>query len=145
VGVIADRSRPLPEAFPARHQARRDYRTIPGIRDRIELYRAGLPRRGTVFYADELQVLVKWDDGQSSSLRVGRDRFKIIERAAVNGTPWRAAPPSRANAEETPEWHSQGAPGAGRLVSPSPPRNSAVGLGTSWGEGDVYSGATGCS
>lgn len=33
-------------------------------------------------YADELQVLVKWDDGQSSSLRMGRAHFKIVERAA---------------------------------------------------------------
>jgi len=35
--------------------------------------------RGTVSYADWLQVLVKWDDGSSSSLRVGRERFRIIE------------------------------------------------------------------
>jgi hypothetical protein len=28
-----------------------------------------------VHYADQLQVLVKWDDGSSSSLRVGRDRI----------------------------------------------------------------------
>jgi hypothetical protein len=35
----------------------------------------GVARSGTVHYSDELQVLVKWDDGSSSSLRVGRDRI----------------------------------------------------------------------
>jgi len=35
----------------------------------------GVVRHGYVWYADELQVLVKWDDGSSSSLRVGRDRI----------------------------------------------------------------------
>jgi hypothetical protein len=39
--------------------------------DRIE---AVLPRlgdwpRGTVYYVDDLQILVKWDDGRSESLR----------------------------------------------------------------------------
>jgi hypothetical protein len=33
--------------------------------------------RGTVGYADDLQVLVKWDDGHSSNLRVGLDRFRV--------------------------------------------------------------------
>lgn len=54
--------------------------TIPRIRDRIEMLRAGIARQGTVHYADELQVLVKWDDGRSSSLRMDRVRFKILER-----------------------------------------------------------------
>jgi hypothetical protein len=31
-----------------------------------------------VFYADELQILVKWDDGRSGSLRPGVDRFSIV-------------------------------------------------------------------
>jgi hypothetical protein len=31
--------------------------------------RCGIRRTGTVWYADQLQVLIKWDDGQSSSLR----------------------------------------------------------------------------
>ena len=48
--------------------------------DRIELVRAGVTSRGRVHYADHLQVLVKWDDGRSSSLRVDRDRFRILER-----------------------------------------------------------------
>jgi hypothetical protein len=57
---------------------------IPDKADRIELVRTetGVPvrRRGTVFYADHVQVLVKWDDGRSQSLRPGVDRFTIIAR-----------------------------------------------------------------
>jgi hypothetical protein len=38
--------------------------------------------RGIVFYADQLQVLVKWDDGRSQSLRAGAQVFRIVgERA----------------------------------------------------------------
>jgi hypothetical protein len=50
---------------------------IPSKGDQVELSRAGVTRLGYVWYADQLQVLVKWDDGTSSSLRVGRDRFYI--------------------------------------------------------------------
>lgn len=56
-------------------------RRAPRIRDRVEMLRGGIARRGTVHYADELQVLVKWDDGQSSSLRVERARLKILTPA----------------------------------------------------------------
>jgi Domain of unknown function (DUF4314) len=56
--------------------------TIPTIGDRVERIATADPQRGTVrgtvHYADHLQILVKWDDGSSSSLRVGRDRFRII-------------------------------------------------------------------
>ena len=56
---------------------------VPAKGDRIELRlpRLGLRPRGTVFYVDDLQVLVKWDDGRSQSLRpsVG-NRFRIIGR-----------------------------------------------------------------
>jgi hypothetical protein len=34
--------------------------------------------RGTVHYADQLQILVKWDDGSSNSLRVETDHFRLI-------------------------------------------------------------------
>ena len=34
--------------------------------------------RGDVFYADQLQVLVKWDDGRSESLRAGAQLFRIL-------------------------------------------------------------------
>ena len=46
----------------------------------MEQNRVGVARVGRVWYADQLQVLVKWDDGKSSSLRVGRDRFRIRSR-----------------------------------------------------------------
>jgi hypothetical protein len=50
--------------------------------DRIELLlpRLGVPVRGTVYYVDQLQILVKWDDGRSEGLRGNfADRFRIIE------------------------------------------------------------------
>jgi len=39
-------------------------------------------RRGTIHYVDDLQVLVKWDDGHSESLRPGNptDRFRIEDK-----------------------------------------------------------------
>jgi hypothetical protein len=40
----------------------------------------GLRVRGTVFYSDQLQILVKWDDGRSESLRPGVAGFPILER-----------------------------------------------------------------
>lgn len=38
----------------------------------------GLRVRGTVFYSDQLQILVKWDDGRSESLRPAGNSFRII-------------------------------------------------------------------
>jgi hypothetical protein len=38
----------------------------------------GVRVRGTVFYSDQLQILVKWDDGRSEGIRPGIDRFRII-------------------------------------------------------------------
>ena len=38
----------------------------------------GMFVRGTVSYSDHLQILVKWDNGRSESLRPGRDRFRVI-------------------------------------------------------------------
>jgi hypothetical protein len=54
---------------------------VPQKGDRIELLRtrAGIHPRGTVFYSDDLQILVKWDNGKSTSLRPGTDRFKIVD------------------------------------------------------------------
>ena len=51
---------------------------VPNIGDRVERRRAGIAQCGTVHYADELQILVKWDDGSSSSLRVGQNRIRIL-------------------------------------------------------------------
>jgi hypothetical protein len=53
---------------------------FPSKGARIELLRThlGVRRRGTVFYADGYQILVKWDDGRSQSLKPGKDRYRII-------------------------------------------------------------------
>jgi hypothetical protein len=53
---------------------------IPSKGDRIELIdpTLGVRLRGTVYYSDHLQVLVKWDNGRSQSLRPGVDRFRLI-------------------------------------------------------------------
>ena len=53
------------------------YHTIPNRGDQVEQLRIGVRRLGVVWYADQLQVLVKWQDGTSSSLRLGRDQFAI--------------------------------------------------------------------
>jgi hypothetical protein len=50
---------------------------IPTKGDQVEQRRIGVTRRGSVWYADQLQALVKWEDGRSSSLRLGRDQFAI--------------------------------------------------------------------
>jgi hypothetical protein len=54
---------------------------IPAKGERIELLRAhlGVRRRGTVFYSDQLQILVKWDDGRSEGIRPGIDSFRVIK------------------------------------------------------------------
>lgn len=54
---------------------------IPQKGDRIELLqpRTGVHCRGTVFHVDQVQILVKWDDGRSESLRPDVDLFRIIE------------------------------------------------------------------
>lgn len=57
---------------------------IPGKGDRIAQRRTGITRVGRVWYADELQVLVKWDDGTSSSLRLGADDFDVLDDQSVD-------------------------------------------------------------
>ena len=53
---------------------------FPSKGDRIELDRPlGIRVRGTVYYSDRHQVLVKWDNGRSQSLRPGVDRFRLID------------------------------------------------------------------
>jgi len=53
------------------------YHAIPSKGDHVEQRRLGIRRLGVVWYSDQLQVLVKWEDGTSSSLRLGRDQFSI--------------------------------------------------------------------
>jgi hypothetical protein len=54
---------------------------LPAKGQRIELLRpeTGVLLRGTVFYSDHLQILVKWDNGHSQSLRPRIDRFRVVE------------------------------------------------------------------
>jgi hypothetical protein len=54
---------------------------IPSKGDQVEQCRTGIFRRGHVCYSDHIQVLVKWEDGTSSSLRVGRDPFLLLPAA----------------------------------------------------------------
>lgn len=46
--------------------------------DRVERIRNGVTVSGVIDYADELQVLVKWDDGSSSSLRVDKGELRTV-------------------------------------------------------------------
>jgi hypothetical protein len=56
---------------------------IPSKGERIELLRPrmGVRVRGTVFYSDQLQILVKWDNGRSESLRPGVDGYRKVDSA----------------------------------------------------------------
>ena len=54
---------------------------IPSKGDQVEQRRMGVIRRGHVWYADQLQVLVKWEDGKSSSLRLDCDPLYIATAA----------------------------------------------------------------
>jgi hypothetical protein len=63
-------------------RAGQERRRVPRKGDRIELIlpRLGVPVRGTVYHVDDLQILVKWDDGRSQGLRPDfADRFRIAE------------------------------------------------------------------
>jgi hypothetical protein len=67
------------QAWPEQRD-RAEFACVPTPGDRIELLhpRLGIRRRGRVFYADQLQILVKWDDGRSESLRAGAQLFRIL-------------------------------------------------------------------
>jgi hypothetical protein len=70
---------------------------LPRKGDRIEriLGSCGVTVRGTVFYSDELQILVKWDDGRSESVRSDlADHFRIVEARASAVPTCAAAIPS---------------------------------------------------
>ncbi len=56
---------------------RDDGHFVPSHGDQIELLRGGITRRGRVWYADQIQILVKWADGKSSSLRVGSEFIRL--------------------------------------------------------------------
>jgi hypothetical protein len=49
--------------------------------------RCGVQRIGTVWYSDQLQMLVRWDEGSSSSLSLTSEDLYVLvepEPAAVN-------------------------------------------------------------
>jgi hypothetical protein len=51
----------------------------PDKGDRIKLLRMGVPVRGTDFYTNELQMLVKWNDGRSPRRGVTDGFFRIVD------------------------------------------------------------------
>jgi hypothetical protein len=53
--------------------------SVPHKGDRVERLHptTGIRTQGTVQYVDDLQILVKWDDGRSGSLRPGTDAFRV--------------------------------------------------------------------
>ena len=64
---------------------RADEQHVPTIGDRVEMRRNGVIRGGIVHYADSIQALVKWDDGASSSLRIGQRA--LSDRRRPGSTP----------------------------------------------------------
>jgi hypothetical protein len=60
---------------------------FPSKGARIELLTThmGVRPRGTVFYADGHQILVKWDDGRSQSLKPGEHSYRIIGPRPADG------------------------------------------------------------
>jgi len=57
--------------------------SAPSKGDRVERPHptTGVRTQGTVQYVDDLQILVKWDDGRSESLRPGKDAYRITPGA----------------------------------------------------------------
>jgi hypothetical protein len=53
---------------------------LPTKGEKVERVRNGVTVRGKIQYADELQVLVKWDDGSSSSFRVDKGELRSVRR-----------------------------------------------------------------
>jgi hypothetical protein len=62
-----------------RNDDAQQYGRIPSKGERIEIKSTGTRMRATVYYADHLQILVKFDNGLSRSLRPGRDAYRIVE------------------------------------------------------------------
>jgi hypothetical protein len=51
---------------------------LPRRGDQVGRLRNGVTFSGKVFYADQLQVLVKWENGSSSSFRVDKGELREI-------------------------------------------------------------------
>ena len=58
-------------------------RAVPKKGDRIEWTDpvTAVRRLGTVQHVDDVQILVKWDDGRSENLEPDIDRLRIVEAA----------------------------------------------------------------
>lgn len=69
---------------------------IPLRGERVEQTRGGTRRIGTVCYADQLQVLVKWDDGSSSSLPLAKAELRVLASQTDSRQPSEAAAASAA-------------------------------------------------
>jgi hypothetical protein len=88
---------------------------IPDKGDQVEQRQMGVRRVGIVWYADQLQVLVKWQDARSSSLRPGRDQFSIAagdeDDRSLNETheTHRLAQPEITRVLLRPAYHSESA------------------------------------
>jgi hypothetical protein len=76
-GASRNLSEPSSSNLGERSHMRVEDGKFPSKGDLVEQHRDGVIRVGYVWYADQLQVLVKWRDGKSSSLRLGRDRFYV--------------------------------------------------------------------
>jgi hypothetical protein len=79
---------------------------IPTKGDLVEQSRLGIRRLGVVWYSDQLQVLVKWEDGTSSSLRLGRDDFSIRSAEEDVGSS-NGAPPFLAPVTDSAQEHGE--------------------------------------
>jgi hypothetical protein len=66
---------------------------IPSRGERVAQLRFGVQRIGTVWYSDQLQVLVRWDEGTSSSLRLGSEELYVVREPETNAV---AEPPQAA-------------------------------------------------
>jgi hypothetical protein len=82
-----------------------------GDRIQLRLPRLGVYPRGTVYYVDDLQILVKWDDGLSESLRGEfADRFRISRSRATSRTSSRTAAQRTSSPSDVgwPGWNKRG-------------------------------------
>ena len=57
---------------------------IPAKGESVERLQNGVNQRGEVFYSDQLQVLIKWDNGTSSSLRVDQGDLRSIRHRGTH-------------------------------------------------------------
>jgi hypothetical protein len=69
---------------------------IPSRGERVEQTRCGVRRVGTVWYSDQLQLLIKWDEGSSSSLTLANAALRVLTSATNSRKPAETAEASAA-------------------------------------------------